>query len=240
MSSAEIVFENRESAGRHLANALGKIRLHDPLILAVPNGGVPVAIEVARQLHAPLDLFIVRMIAAPGDPDVAIGAVADGGEPHIVLDDEKIGQYTIPPGYLDGECRKQLEDVDRCRKMYRGTAPVPSLKGRSVILVDDCIERSVVLRVAIDALRRAGVASIAVAAPVASRRALVVLGSTVDDIVCLHRSDANENLAAHYADFPDIDDVEITAMLSGHDDHLTTADSTPGRQENRNHTPPVM
>jgi putative phosphoribosyl transferase len=132
-------FHDRRDAGRRLAAALGRYRDLRPIVLALPRGGVPVGFEVARALAAPLDVLLVRKIGAPGYPELGLGAVIDGADPHVVLTDSVMREVMPSPDYVKAETERQLTEIERRRRLYRGDRPAPSVAGHVVILVDDGI-----------------------------------------------------------------------------------------------------
>ena len=139
MTSGQPIFADRRDAGRKLAARLAGLASAQPLVLALPRGGVPVAFEVAQALQAPLDLVMVRKIGAPGMEEFGIGAVVDGHDPQLVLDARHMRLVRPPRGYVDAEVRRQLEEIERRRRAYLpGRAP-PDVAGRVVITVDDGI-----------------------------------------------------------------------------------------------------
>ncbi|MCM2476297.1 phosphoribosyltransferase [Rhizobium sp. CG5] len=213
-SVANVLFADRTEAGRQLALLMQADDLDRPIVLGVPRGGVPVAIEVAKRLGAPLDLLIVRRIAAPGHPDMGIGAVVYGPEPHTVLDDDRVGQFTIPPGYLEDERQHQLVEAERRWRMYRGTAPAIDLKGRDVVLVDDGVTTGITLRAAIVAIRKANPKSIHLAVPVASDKAMALLRPKVDGLTAIHVLDTASKVGEFYGSAEAPDDDVVNQMLS--------------------------
>ncbi len=139
-------FGDRAEAGRLLGQRLATLRLVDPVVLALPRGGVPVAVEVARALRAPLDLLMVRKIGAPGQREVAVAAVADGDHPEIVVDEESLRLSGADRAYVDAEAAHELKEIGRRRALYlRGRAPL-LLAGKSVVLVDDGIATGTTVR----------------------------------------------------------------------------------------------
>jgi putative phosphoribosyl transferase len=185
-----------------------------PLVLALPRGGVPVAYEVAKALQAPLDLVMVRKIGAPGHPEYGVGAVVDGAEPQIVLDEEVIARAGIPEHLIDAETRRQLHEIERRRRVYTGNrAPVP-VKGRTVIVVDDGIATGNTVRAALAALRLAGAEHIVLAVPVAPPEAVARLREQVDELVCLDQPTPFVAVGLHYADFDATSDGEVVDLLS--------------------------
>src|SRR5205823_10808251 len=119
------LFRNRRDAGRRLAVALAPYRESRPIVLALPRGGVPVGFEVARALAAPLDVLLVRKIGAPGREELGLGAVVEGQEPQLVLNDDVIRAVGPPPGYIDAEKERQLVEIERRRRQYVGNRPPP-------------------------------------------------------------------------------------------------------------------
>lgn len=212
--AAEALFADRTVAGQLIASMMTADDLDQPIVLGVPRGGVPVAIEVAKQLGAPLDLLIVRRIAAPGQPDMGIGAVVYGREPHTVLDDDRVAQFTIPPGYLEDERQRQLAEAERRWRMYRGTAPAIDLKGRNVVLVDDGVTTGITLRAAIVAIRKASPKSIHLVVPVASAKAVALLRPKVDGLTALHILETASKVSDFYDAADILDDEAVNRMLN--------------------------
>ena len=160
-------FIDRVEAGHLLGRRLAALRLVDPVVLALPRGGVPVAAEVARALHAPLDLLMVRKIGATGQPELAVAAVVDGDPPEIVIDEESLRLSGADRDYVDAEAARELKEIERRRALYlRGRAPVP-LAGKSVVMVDDGIATGTTVRAALKALQRSKAARLVLAVPVA-------------------------------------------------------------------------
>lgn len=206
-------FVDRIEAGRLLAKRLAGLKLVDPVVLALPRGGVPVAAEVAKALHAPLDLLMVRKIGAPGQPELAVAAVVDGDHPVIVVDDETLRLSGADQRYVDLEARHQFKEIERRRALYlRGRAPVP-LAGRTVILVDDGIATGTTVRAALKALQRSRVARLVLAVPVAPADTVAQLSAEVDEMVCLSQPRIFHAVGAHYRDFAQVEDGEVVALL---------------------------
>lgn len=208
-------FSDREDAGRQLAEAMQSVQLQDPVVVALPRGGVPVAFEIAQRLGAPLDLLIVRKIGAPGHPEYGIGAVVDGKEPHVVVSEEAARRFQIPPGYLATEREHQLAEIERRHRIYFGEDEPQDhdQAGRDIILVDDGIANGNSIRAGIHALKEMGVGSIRIAVPVAPRDLVESLREEVDDIVCLSAPQHLEAVSAHYADFPETTDQDVVRLL---------------------------
>jgi putative phosphoribosyl transferase len=215
MAGNQIVFADRSDAGRRLSEAMQVGRLSDPVIVALSTGGVPVAFEIAQRLGIPLDLLIIREIAAPGHPEHGIGAVVDGKEPCLLVDEKAARQFRLPPGYLDTEWHHQLAEVERRHRMYFGEDEPQDhdYKGRDIILVDDAISGIASIRAGIQALRRTQVGSIFLVVPVAPSDLLEELRSQVDDIVCLSTPARLDTVSDHYAAFDDPSDQEVVRLL---------------------------
>jgi putative phosphoribosyl transferase len=206
-------FANRAEAGRLLARAVARLALHEPVVLALPRGGVPVATEVARALHAPLDLLLVRKIGAPMQPELAVAAVTDGDRPQVVVDEETLRYSGADRAYVDEQARHQLAEIERRRTRYlRGRAPLP-IAGRDVVLVDDGVATGTTVRAALAALRRAGASRLVLAVPVAPPDTVAQLRADVDDLVCLAQPAFFHAVGAHYIDFRQVEDDEVIALL---------------------------
>jgi len=206
-------FVDRADAGRQLARALARFASLDPLVLALPRGGVPVAFEVAQALHAPMDLILVRKIGAPGHEEFGIGAVVDGGDPQVVLNEDMVAAARIPASYIKAETERQLLELERRRRVYLGDRRPEPTQGRNVIVVDDGIATGGTIRAALKALRRTGARRTILAVPVASPEALDRLRPEVDEIVCLSTPTPFFAVGLHYRDFGQTSDAEVTGLM---------------------------
>lgn len=206
-------FQDRADAGRRLAQACHNYRGVGALVLALPRGGVPVALEVARALDADLDLLMVRKIGAPGHPEFGVGAVVDGHEHQIVLNDEVVAGLGISSDYIEMVARRELAEIERRRAQYCGGRPPIALQGRKVIIVDDGIATGGTLRAAIKGVRKAGVAQVIVAVPVAPSEAYTTIAPLVDDLIILSAPVDFIAVGAHYDDFTQVDDEEVVALM---------------------------
>ena len=207
-------FKNRVEAGRLLAKNLRKYRADQPVVLALPRGGVPVAAEIARALSAPLDLVIVRKIGAPWQPELAIGAIADAEPPEIVRNEDIILELDVQQDAFAREAAEQQREIERRRKVYLNGRPPLPLTGRTAVVVDDGIATGATMRAALVAVRRRGAARVVLAVPVAPAATLEALRPLVDEIVCLATPDVFFAIGAHYADFHQVADGEVTALLA--------------------------
>lgn len=204
---------DRRDAGRRLADAAARLALRDPVVLALPRGGVPVAYPIARRLEAPLDILIVRKIGAPGHEEYGIGAVAEGESPQIVLDEQAARESGADGAYLANAISRELAEIARRRDAYHIGAPVP-LGGRDILLVDDGIATGGSVRVALGVLASAGARSITLAVPVAPGAVLAALAPLCDRILCLATPEPFLAVGAHYRDFGQTGDEEVRHLLA--------------------------
>ncbi len=209
-------FANRASAGRELAIVLDKyVDSPDVLVLGLPRGGVPVAFEVARALHAPLDVMIVRKIGAPGQPELAIGAIASGG---VTVINEGLLQWFRDSQAIERAQAAERIELERREKAYRGTRPPLTLKERIVILVDDGAATGASMLAAVRAARQLGPRKVVVALPVAGSSACELLSKEADELVCLSAPSSFYAVGEWYADFGQTTDREVTELLARTDE----------------------
>mgnify|MGYP005849124225 CR=1 FL=1 len=209
----QTAFADRHEAGRRLAWRLRPLAGERPVVLALPRGGVPVAFEVAAALHAPLDLVLVRKLGAPGNPELAVGAVVDGETPCCLLNEELVRALGVPDAYLAAEQARQLAEIERRRSLYLGDRPRPSLTGRTVILVDDGIATGATMKAALAAARQAGAARLVVATPVAPADTLAELRELADMVVVLMTPAGFAAVGQFYEDFTQIEDGMVIDLL---------------------------
>lgn len=207
------MFRDRREAGQKLAIELEKLGLHQPVVLALPRGGVPVAAEVAKALKAPLDLVIVRKVGAPGNPELAVAAIVDGNPPDIVLNREIVEAYALDDDELRVLIAKERPELERRRLVYRGERPPLSITGKTAIIVDDGVATGTTMKVAIRALKRRSPRAIVVAIPVAPPDTLAELAQEADQVVCLSQPPRFHALGYHYRSFPQLTDDEVTDAL---------------------------
>ena len=217
------MFRNRREAGRILAPRLQHLAGERPVVLALPRGGVPVAYEIARALHAELDLLLVRKLGAPGHEEVGIGAVVDGADPQIVLNEAVMRQIAPSPDYIRAEVMRQLRELERRRQLYRGDRKPPEVAGRTVIVVDDGIATGGTIRAALRGLRKSGPDRLVLAVPVSPREVAEQLSSECDELVCLLLPEPFHAVGAHYADFTQTTDAEVVELLKDADVSLSGA-----------------
>ena len=207
------VFTDRTEAGRRLAEQLERFKDQEPVVLALPRGGVPVAYEVAKALEAPLDLVLVRKIGAPFQPELAIGAVVDGERPELVINRDVVDEYRIPESYLESERRRQLEEIERRRQLYLAGRPRVPVRDRTAIVIDDGIATGATMEAALHATRRAGPKRLVLAVPVAPPDTLERLRPEVDEVVCLMVPAFLGAIGSFYRDFRQLGDDEVIELL---------------------------
>jgi putative phosphoribosyl transferase len=207
------MFRDRVDAGRQLARRLmDYAERDDVVVLGIPRGGVPVAFEVAQALHAPLDILLVRKLGAPGQRELAMGAIASGGI--RILDQGLIADLGVTEEQLAETIAEQEAELGRREQLYRGVRPGISVQGKIVILVDDGIATGSSMRAAVDALRSLQPKKIVVATPVAPSRANQQIERVADEFVCVSTPEWFFAIGEFYERFPQIEDTEVRAVLS--------------------------
>ncbi|MFB9261921.1 phosphoribosyltransferase [Bradyrhizobium erythrophlei] len=208
-----MLFQDRTDAGRKLAKALLNYKSRHPVILALPRGGVLVAAEVAAELDAPLDLLLVRKIGLPSQPELAMGAMADGEEPTIVRNDEVIELSGVSEQEFEEVCREEHAELERRRQRYLGDRARSEVKGRVAIIIDDGIATGATTLAAIKAARKREPKELVLAIPVAPLDTVKRLHPEVDAIVCLDTPQDFGAIGYFYRDFRQINDDEVIAIL---------------------------
>ncbi len=205
-------FHDRTEAGRTLAGELqGLAGRSDLLVLGLPRGGVPVAFEVARALGAPLDVFVVRKLGLPWQPELAMGAIASGGT--RVLNERVIEAAAVAPETIEAVAAREQRELERREELYRGGRPAAPVEGKVVVLVDDGLATGSTMRAALAALRKRGPARLVVAVPVAARETCAELEAETDELVCVRMPEPFLAVGAWYEDFAQIGDDEIRELI---------------------------
>ncbi|MCX7889433.1 MAG: phosphoribosyltransferase family protein [Rhodobacteraceae bacterium] len=204
------MFRDRAEAGRRLAGALAPLALRDPVVLALPRGGVPVAAEIAARLKAPLDLILVRKLGVPGQEELAAGAVAEGA---VVFNPGVLAALGRTEADFAAAVAARRAEIERRRALFLGGRAPADVAGRTAIVVDDGIATGATARAALACLRARGAAAVVLAVPVAAPDSLEALAPLADRIVCLERPADFRAVGLHYADFTQVGDEEVIAIL---------------------------
>jgi putative phosphoribosyl transferase len=208
-----MLYRDRAEAGKYLTKKLGLryANRDDVLVLALPRGGVPVAYEVAKELRAPLDVFLVRKLGVPGHEELAMGAIATGGV--RVLNEDVVDYLKIPAEVIDAVARIEQQELERREREYRGDRPEPAVRGKTVILVDDGLATGSTMRAAAAALRLQEPARIVVAVPVSAPDTCNEYRMGVDEIVCAVTPELFLGVGNWYKDFSQTTDEEVRELL---------------------------
>jgi predicted phosphoribosyltransferase len=206
-------FRDRADAGRQLAAELSEYADRpDVLILGLPRGGVPVAFEVAKALHAPLDVFLVRKLGFPGHEEFAMGAIATGGV--RILDGEVLRMFNVPVDVIEEVTRVERQELERREREYREDRPPPNVESHSVILIDDGLATGSTMRAAVAALRKEGAKKIIVAVPVAPPETCDAMREEADEVVCAITPEPFRAVGLWYSDFSQTTDEEVRELLA--------------------------
>lgn len=208
-------FADRAEAGRLLAVRLADMALTQPVVYALPRGGVPVAREIAATLQAPLDLILVRKIGAPGEPELALGAVVEGEPPTTVVNPDVMAATGADDAYLARVRAQELHEIERRRSLYLPSRARVDPTGRAAIVVDDGLATGATAKAALAAIRQQGAARTVLAVPVAPAATLAAMRANADDIVCLIEARRFGGVGAFYDDFHQLTDDETIALLRG-------------------------
>jgi putative phosphoribosyl transferase len=221
-----MLFRDRADAGRRLAEMLSHYAgMPDVVVLALPRGGVPVAAEVARALDAPLDIFLVRKLGLPGQEELAMGAIASGGSQ--VLNTSLIRRLHVPRETINAVAMRELRELDRRERAYRGLHAPPPVRGKTVILVDDGLATGATMHAAAAALRAQGPARIVVAVPVGAPSTCEDLRQIADELVCAETPESFAAVGQWYDDFSQTTDEEVRQLLEA------SRTENPGRSRRR-------
>ena len=207
------MFTNRTDAGRQLAERLATLKLKDPVVYALPRGGVPVAAEVARRLGAPLDLILVRKIGAPGWPEVAMGAVVNGDEPQTIINEDVFAATGRDAVGLERARLHELEEIERRRTRYLGDRPQVNPAGRVAVIVDDGLATGATAKAALAAVKRQGAAMTVLAVPVAPIDTVAEMKELADLVVVLDIPTQFWAIGPFYTDFHQLTDEETVDLL---------------------------
>jgi putative phosphoribosyl transferase len=213
MASMHFKFVDRTDAGRQLAARLVTMGLDRPIVYALPRGGVPVALEIARALHAPLDLILVRKIGAPGAPEVALGAVVEGEHSQTVINEDVRRISGADDTYIERARQRELDELERRRTLYLGDRPRRDPAGCTVIIVDDGLATGATAKAALITVKRQGAARTVLAIPAAPEQALADIREHADLVVCLHSTRRFNGVGAFYNDFHQLTDEETVGLL---------------------------
>ena len=203
-----MVFKDRKTAGKLLARKLTEYRNKDSIILSIPRGGVIAGCEIAEEINIPLDLIIPRKLGAPNNPEYAIGAVTINGEVYLNP------QVEVQKEYLEKEVYKQVQEIKRRMEIYRGNKPLPDLKNKYVIIVDDGIATGSTILASVKFIEKEGAKKIVIAVPVLPKDTLNRLLKRVDDVVYLSSPEFFYAVGQFYEDFRQIEDEEVIEILN--------------------------
>ena len=237
-------FMDRTDAGRALARSLENLRGSDVVVLGLPRGGVPVAFEVARALEAPLDVIVVRKLGVPYQPELAMGAIGEGGI--RVSNDEVIRRGGITPEEIAAVEERERADLDQQAQLFRAGRPHVDLAGRTAVIVDDGIATGSTAAAACQVARRMGAKRVVLAVPVGAPESLQALRSICDDAVSLHAPEFFMAVGTFYDNFRHVSDAEVSDLLARSDDAVrvpaasapaTNAEATNAEATNADHGP---
>ena len=209
------MFKDRTEAGRLLAESLNFLKdRKDVFVLAIPRGGLVVAGEVADFLGSPLDLVITRKLGAPGNPELAVGAVTQDGE--SIVEPELVRRLRVPNSYLEQEAAAQSAEIRRRMRIYRGDRPYPSLEGKIVVIVDDGVATGSTVRAAILSAKARKAAQVILAVPVGPRETISDLSGIADRVICLSMPEPFYAIGGFYDDFGQVEDETVIRILENH------------------------
>jgi putative phosphoribosyl transferase len=207
------MFANRAEAGKALAEAVARLRPENPVVLALPRGGVPVAAEVAKAIQAPLGLLLVRKLGAPGHEELAAGAVGEGDPPLTVFNRDVLKGLGLTEADFAPVIARKAEEIAERRRLYLGGRADPEIEGKTAILVDDGIATGATAKAALDLLAARCPKRTILAVPVASAETVSELREKVGDLVCLEAPALFFAVGAHYRDFRQVSDAEVARLL---------------------------
>ena len=208
------LFRDRTDAGRQLAQKLEHLKSAKPLVLALPRGGVPVAMEVAHALNAPLDLLLVRKIGVPTQPELALGAVVDGDEPHTFINKGIARAAHISEADLAAATKREIAEIQRRRQLWLAGQHQAPITGRTAIVVDDGVATGASIRVALKAVKAERAARVILAAPVAPPETAAELRADCDEAVFVVTPENFVAVGSYYQDFRQLEDSEVKDLLA--------------------------
>jgi predicted phosphoribosyltransferase len=212
-SQFEVIYRDRFEAGTALAELVSRFSdREDAVVLALPRGGVPIGYQIAKRLRVPLDVFVVRKLGVPFQPELAMGAIATGGI--RVLNDSIVRELGIPPEVIDAVAKKEEQELQRRERDYRGDRPALQIRGKTLILVDDGLATGTSMRSAVEALRQQGPARLIVAVPVASRETCESFQNLADEVICAATPMPFVAVGQWYTQFDQTSDAEVRELLA--------------------------
>lgn len=214
-----MIFKDRTQAGKLLAGQLTGPDPKTSIVVALPRGGLPVAAEIAKAFDLPLDVLLVRKIGAPGQSELAIGAVTDGANMHVTVNRDIMDVLGINEESVRALAQKEMPELERRKELY-GAGDGRSFEGKTIILVDDGVATGATARLALQSIRECGAQRIILALPVAPIETLEVLSEEVDEVVCLQRPRPFYSVGAHYFNFDQVSDKEAIQILADAKDRL--------------------
>jgi putative phosphoribosyl transferase len=226
------MFHDREHAGRELAARLARLGLRQPIVLALPRGGVPIGAAIASALDAPLDLIMVRKVGAPGNPELAVAAIVEGDPPEIVLNRETMASYGLSDDQVAKLAEEERRELERRQSAYRGNRKPASVGGKTVIVVDDGAATGTTMKAVLKALKHRSPREIVVALPVAPPETVRDFEADADRVICLSQPRQFMALGYHYERFPQLSDAEVMESLDAADRrHRNEGDAQAGPAE---------
>jgi putative phosphoribosyl transferase len=206
-----MAFQDRADAGQKLAERLAPYRGKNVLVLGIPRGGVPIGAAIASGLGGELEVSVARKLGAPGDPELAIGAISAGS---WIINDDVVRALAVPESFIEDEVRRELAEVGRRNRLYRGGRQPPTIHGRTVIVADDGIATGATVRATLESVHREHPDRLILAVPVAPKAALDELRPLVDEAVCLETPQSFAAVGQFYARFPEVSDEDVIMLLN--------------------------
>ncbi|KTC68338.1 phosphoribosyltransferase [Legionella birminghamensis] len=205
-------YSNRRQAGKVLASHLEKFKDSNSIILGLPRGGIPVAFEVAKALRLPMDVFIVRKLGVPGYEELAMGAIASGGI--FFINQDLVKSLNISSSDIEHVIEEEMRELKRREKVYRGDRPLPGLKNKTVILIDDGIATGASMKAAMEAIKTQQPASLVIAIPVADPSICKEFADLVDEVICPLQPYRFQAVGLWYEDFTQTSDDEVINLYN--------------------------